>query len=78
MNVQNIPKSKKMTKMHLAQQQQPQELLKWSKYQGNLKNKRNTPKNFENDQNTTKLSQNTFDCLDFWGILVDFKLLGSF
>ena len=67
-----------MTKMHPKQRQQPRQLLKWSKYHWNLKNKQNTLENSENDQNTTKLSQNTFDFLDFGGILVGFKLLCSF
>ena len=41
----------------------------------NLKNKQNTLANY---QNTTKLSQNTLDFLDFGGILVGFKFPRSF
>ena len=63
-----------MTKMHPEQRQQSGELLKCLKYRWNLKNKQNTLE----DQNTTKLRQNTFDFLDFGAILVGLKLLRSF
>ena len=59
-----------MTKMHPKQRQQPQKLLKWSKYHWNVKNKQYTLKNSENAKNTPKLSQNILDSLDFGGILV--------
>ena len=41
----------------------------------NFWNDQNTIETSENDQNTHKLSQNTLNFLDFWGILVGFKLL---
>ena len=59
-----------MTKMHPKGRQQPQKLLKWQKYKWNHKNKENTHKTSENDQNNPKLSQNS---LDFWVILVVFR-----
>ena len=77
-NVKNIVESSKMSKMHPKRRQQPQKLLKWPKYEWNLKNKEDTHKTSENDQNTPKLSQNTLDFLDFGGILVGFKFLRSF
>ena len=67
-----------MIKMPPKQWQKPRELLKCSKYHWNLKNKQNTLENCENDQNNTKLSQNTIDFLDFGGVLVGFKLHCSF
>ena len=77
-NVQNIPKSLKLTKMHPKQRQQPRKLLKWPKCNYNLKNKQTTFETSENDQNTPKLCQNILDSIDFGGTFVSFNLFCSF
>ena len=64
--------------MHPKRRQQPQKLLKWPKYQWNLKNKENTLKTSKNDENTLKFSPYSLDFLDFRGILIGFKFLRSF
>ena len=64
--------------MHPIRRQQPQKLLIWPKYEWNLKNKENTHRTSENNQNTLKLSKNTLYFLDFGGILVSFMFLCLF
>ena len=54
-----------MTKMQPKRRQQPQNLLKCTKYEWNLKNK----------ENAHKTSENILDFLHFGGILVSFKFL---
>ena len=68
--IQNIPKLKKMIKMTPKNGQQPRELLKWPKYNWNLKYKQNTLESSENYQNTPKLNQSILDSIDFAGILL--------
>ena len=54
------------------------ETFKMTKKPSNPQTMQNTLETSENHQNTPKLSQNTLDFLDFWGILVGFKLFCSF
>ena len=71
------PKTYKMTKTPQKRPQWPRKLIKWPKYNWNLKNKQKTRESSKNDKNTPKLSQNTLNFLDFGDTLVGFELCCS-